>query len=38
LVHLGLSCRAKAEDVFVRFSVQNPSILAADRGSGRRMF
>jgi hypothetical protein len=38
LVNLGLLCRAKAEDVFVRFSAQNPSIVAADWGSGRRMF
>ena len=34
-MNLGLLCRAKAEDVFVRFSVQNPGIVAADWGSGQ---
>jgi hypothetical protein len=35
LVNLGLLCRAKAEDVFVRFSAENPSIVAADWGLGQ---
>jgi hypothetical protein len=34
-VNLGLLCRAKAEDLFVRFSVQNPGIVAADWGLGQ---
>jgi hypothetical protein len=34
-VNLGLLCRAKAEDVFVRFYVQNSSIFAADWGLGQ---
>ena len=34
-MNLGLLCRAKAEDVFVRFSVQNPGIFAADWGLGQ---
>ena len=37
-MNLGLLCQAKAEDVLVRFPEQNPSIVAADWGSGRRMF
>ena len=34
-MNLGLLCQAKAKEVFVRFSAQNPSIVAADWGLGQ---